>query len=228
MDTAAVSQPATSQAVAREPVAFDPAAGSTAVVRLFAGFAGFGAGSVNLAVSSSLFAGPDGSGDSAQVVFGVLAGLWGTALIGGTVLALSRGRIPAPGLSLVMLMVAAAVHAAATIWRGATGSSLSLSHLTALLLTLMMVGSLAWLRRRDRRLGRGKVNGVDDGGAPAAVRPGRLLLGAFAGAVLVAGIATPGLAASTAGQFAVPHGQHGQDSGPVSPFDHNQSGEHRH
>jgi uncharacterized membrane protein len=89
-----------------------------------------------------------------------------------------------------------------------SASSLNISHLAALLLTLMIVASAAWLRRHQ--------TGSDDGGAPAGVPPGRLLLAAFAGAVLVAGVATPGLAASTAGQYAVPHG-HGD---PALPADH--------
>lgn len=196
---------------------------AAAAVRLFAGFAGFGAGSVNLAVSSSLFAEPAGSGGPAQAVFGVVAGLWGAALILATVVSLNRGRIPAPAVSAMLLLVASGIHVAA-IWFGrGPSSSINLSHLTAMLLTLMIVASAAWLRRNEQDLKQRRVSreghSTDDGGFPAAVRPGPLLLAAFAGAVLVAGIATPGLAASSAGQYAVPHGQHG---GPASPAGHHQ------
>jgi hypothetical protein len=178
---------------------------------------------VNLAVSSSLLAEQPGVDGSGQAAFGVLAGLWGAALILGTVVSLNRGRFPAPAVSATLLLVASGSHVAA-IWLGRGPSpSLNLSHLTAMLLTLMILASAAWLRRKEQELGQRRVrpqgHSVDDGGYPAAVRPGRLLLAAFAGAVLVAGITTPGLAASTAGKYAVPHGQHG---GPASPAGHHQ------
>lgn len=113
---------------------------------------------------------------------------------------------------MAFLLTASGAHVAALAFSSDT-SGLHLSHLAALLLTLMIVASGAWLKGR-------RLRGMDDDGmAPAAARPGILLLTAFAGAVLVAGIATPGLAASTAGQFAVPHGQHG---GPAMPAGHHQ------
>jgi hypothetical protein len=176
---------------------------TAAAVRLFAGFAGFGAGAVNLAVSSSLIAGPAGSGPPWQTAVGILSGAWGAALILWTVVSLHRGRTAGPAWSPALLLVGAGGHGAAIALSHGPSSSLNLSHLAALLLTLMIIASRAWLNRQ-------RVHGNDDGGPPAtAARPGRLLLAAFAGAVLVAGIATPGLAASTAGQYAVPHGQHG-------------------
>ncbi|MBT2530650.1 hypothetical protein J7E83_00630 [Arthrobacter sp. ISL-48] len=170
-------------------------------VRLFAGFAGFGAGAVNLALSSSLLAGPAGSGAPRQVALGILAGLWGASLILTAGVFLNGARIPASRWWSALLVAAAGIHAAALLMTRGSASSLNISHLAALLLTLMIIASAAWLRRH--------ATGYDDGVAPAAGRPGRLLLAAFAGALLVAGIATPGLAASTAGQYAVPHGQHG-------------------
>jgi hypothetical protein len=85
-----------------------------------------------------------------------------------------------------------------------SGGSLAVSHLAALLLTLMILASAGWLRRQRS----GAAMAAADGDT-AGLRPGRLLLAAFGCAVLVAAVATPGLAASTAGQFAVPHGSHG-------------------
>jgi len=194
-----------------------PAEGSAAIaVRLFAGFAGFGAGAVNLALSSSLLAEPAGGGTPLQAASGILAGLWGTGLILAAVLSLYRARVPAGPGWFALLAAAAGIHAAALLLSRGPASSLNISHLAALLLTLMIVASTAWLRRQR--------TGHDDGGAPAVVRPGVLLLAAFGGAVLVAGIATPGLAASAAGQYAVPHGQHGE---PAVPGDHN-PGHHQH
>ena len=182
------------------------AAGRTAV-RLLAGFAGFGAASVNLAVSSSLFAAA-GTGRPWQTSLALAAALWGATLLAWTVAALRNGSFPLPRTAATALPAAAAVHVLAIV-TGAGGDTagLSLSHLAALLLTLMIIGSKAWLGRQ--------TSGVDDdgvesdGGRPAAgTGTARLLAAAFAGALAVAAIATPGLAASTAGQFAVPHGSH--------------------
>ena len=171
-------------------------------VRLVTGFAGFGAGSVNLAIASSFFAA--GSGEPERVIAGAVAGLWGAALLAGAVVFLARDR-PAGGRRVRYALAAAAVtHLAAIAFPSPATSGLNLTHLSALLLTLMIIASLAWLGRAS--------------GEKRAMRPGRLLLAAFAGAVLVAGITTPGLAASTAGQYAVPHGGHGN----LAPGGHHQ------
>lgn len=183
------------------------APGKTAV-RLLAGFAGFGAASVSLAVSSSLFAAA-GTGRPWQTSQALAAALWGATLLAWTVAALRNGSFPLPRTAGAALPAAAAVHVLAIV-TGAGGNTagLILSHLAALLLTLMIIGSKAWLGRQ--------ASGVDDdgveydGGRPAAggTDTARLLAAAFAGALAVAAIATPGLAASTAGQLAVPHGSH--------------------
>ncbi len=171
-------------------------------VRLVTGFAGFGAGSVNLAIASSIFAA--GSGEPDRVIVGAVAGAWGAALLAGAVIFLARDR-PAGGRWVRYALAAAAVaHLAAIAFPTYTTARLGLTHLSALLLTLMIIASLAWLGRAA--------------GEKRAVRPGRLLLAAFAGAVLVAGITTPGLAASTAGKYAVPHGGHGN----LAPGGHHQ------
>ena len=85
------------------------------------------------------------------------------------------------------------------------------SQLAALLLTLMIVASAGWLRRQGTSGDKATatVTASAAGADTAGLRPGLLLLAAFGCAVLVAAVATPGLAASTAGQFAVPHGSHG-------------------
>jgi hypothetical protein len=78
-------------------------------------------------------------------------------------------------------------------------------HLAALFLVLMALGSSAWLSRRYRD--------NDGGRAAAPPRTGALVGAAFAAAVVVAAVTTPGLAASVAGQHAVPHGEHFLPSG---------------
>ncbi|WP_457949271.1 hypothetical protein ACTAQI_02260 [Pseudarthrobacter sp. alpha12b] len=179
-------------------------------VRLVTGFAGFGAGSVNLAISSSFFAA--GSPEPAELLAGVVAGLWGAALLAGAVAFLAMDRPAGNRWARSALAGAAAAHVAAIAFPMSTTSGLSLTQLSALLLTLMIFASLGWLQRASIRQGDVRQDSdrqpVPAAAGAAGVRPGRLLLGAFAGAVLVAGITTPGLAASTAGQYAVPHGEH--------------------
>ena len=175
---------------------------ATAAVRLFAGFAGLGAGTVNLAISSSFFAGVAGFPAEAAYAAGGLAGLWGAGLLTASVLHLARGHLPGLRAGTAALLAATGVHVAAMALGTPAGSILDLSHLAALLLTLMVIAARAWLHR----------SGSGNGGAgrtASGAQPGRLLLAAFAGALLVAGITTPGLAASAAGQSAVPHGGHG-------------------
>lgn len=195
-----------------------------AAVGLLAGFAGFGAASVSLAISSSLFTAA-AAGRHLLLVPAMAAALWGTALLGWTVAALRKGSFPWPRLSLALLLAAAAVHVLSILSGGGTEpAGLNISHLAALLLTLTIVAAQAWLQRQtllqrqillQRQANTGNAAGAVSGSAGA----GRLLLGAFAGAVAIAAITTPGLAASTAGQFAVPHSSHsdnGQSGGSHS------------
>ena len=177
-------------------------------VRLFAGFAGLGAAAVNLAVASSLFAAA-GPVLPARAAGGAAALLWGTALLGWTIAGLSRNRFPLPRTSALLLPAAAAVHMAAIVPGAGSGmAGLGISHLAALLLTLMTLAATFWLGRRSPSLpGRSGQNGSDQN-ASGRMGAGTLLAAAFTGALLVAAITTPGLAASTAGQFAVPHGEH--------------------
>lgn len=186
---------------ARPVVVQPPAPRADSWVRLVTGFAGFGAAAVNLAISSSFFAA--GSPAPAGLLAGLTAGLWGTALLAGAVAFLAKDRLAGNRWARYTLAGAAAAHLGAIAFPLSTSSRLSLTQLSALLLTLMIIASLGWLQRHSTP--------ADGTPQPAGVgmRPGRLLLAAFAGAVLVAGITTPGLAASTAGQYAVPHGEHG-------------------
>jgi multisubunit Na+/H+ antiporter MnhB subunit len=105
------------------------------------------------------------------------------------------------------------VHLAGIVFTASGTPGLGLTQLSALLLNLMVIASVGWLGRSGDRRQR-----MATSPQAAGMRPGRLLLAAFAGAVLVAGITTPGLAASTAGQYAVPHGGHGH----LAPAGHHQ------
>ena len=196
----------TSQAIAAVPAT--QGMSRSDAVRLFVGFAGLGAAAVNLAVASSLFAaaGTDfpGTDFPGRAAGAAAALLWGAALLGWTVAGLSRNRFPMPRASALLLPAAAAAHVAAMVLGAASGmAGLGISHLAALLLTLMILAATSWLGRSSPNLSGGP--GQNTSGRRGA---GTLLAAAFAGAVLVAAITTPGLAASTAGQFAVPHGEH--------------------
>ena len=202
---------------------------AVAVVRLLAGFAGFGAASLSLAISSSLFTAA-AAGRSLLLVPAIAAALWGTALLGWTVAALRRGSFPWPRMSSAMLLTAAALHLLSLLSGGGTDlAGLNISHLAALLLTLTIVAAQAWLQRQasGRRESSDSALPGAPGGAPGGAGAGRLLLGAFAGAVAIAAITTPGLASSTAGQFAVPHGSHSEGGHPGGRLDGGGAGHHR-
>jgi hypothetical protein len=97
--------------------------------------------------------------------------------------------------------------AAGIWWPGGSPRSLDGTALSAAVLELVILGCVGWLGRRTFR----------PGDHPPAVGP--LLLVTFTAAIVVAAITTPGLAATAAGQHAVPHGEHGGTS-PNSPAGH--------
>lgn len=133
-----------------QPMAPDqPSLQAGSAVRLVTGFAGFGAGSVNLAISSSIFSAAAGPAATPAVAAGVAAGAWGLMLLAAAVVFLARDRLPGGRKSRYVLAGAAAVHLAAMASPPAAGpaSGLSLTHLSALLLTLMILASLGWLQR---------------------------------------------------------------------------------
>jgi hypothetical protein len=196
----------TSQADAGVPAT--PQTFRSDAVRLFAGFAGLGAAAVNLAVASSLLA---AAGPVLPRTAGAVAALgWGAALLGWSVAGLGRGRFPLPRTSAVLLPAVAAAHVVAVVVGAGSGmAGLGISHLAALLLTLMIRAATSWLVRNQPNPAGGPDRHNEQGGsATSRLGAGQLLAAAFAGALLVAAITTPGLAASTAGQFAVPHGEH--------------------
>ncbi|GAA4041971.1 hypothetical protein GCM10023063_29970 [Arthrobacter methylotrophus] len=175
-----------------------------ASVTLFSCFAGMGAGLVELSIASSYIS----SRGSLMWAGGIFA-VWGLALLASSIASLQRGRLRFRKPTTVGLFVAVLVHVAVLV-AGIVQGVLDGGHLAALFLVLMALGSSAWLARRFRDDG----GGDDDGGtATAPPRTGALLAAAFAAAVVVATVTTPGLAASVAGQHAVPHGGHSLPSG---------------
>ncbi|MHC6220193.1 hypothetical protein [Arthrobacter sp. MMS24-S77] len=173
-----------------------PTAGAS--VTLFSCFAGMGAGLVELSIASSYI-----SSRGPLMWAGGIFAVWGLALLAGSIASMQRGRLRFRKATTIGLMSAVLVHVAVLV-AGMAQRLLDGGHLAALFLVLMALGSSAWLARRYR----------DDGGTAAAPpRTGALVVAAFAAAVVVAAVTTPGLAASVAGQHAVPHGSHSIPSG---------------
>lgn len=187
---------------------------------LFACFAAMAAGMVELSLAAGYLAGsgtfPGGAATpaagvatSAAGVATLAAGLAtlpaGLGLMAWALMALHRNSLVLPRVVKPALAAAAAGHLLVLAVGPEAGSSTGISHLTALCLVLMALAGAGWLDRQKK---------TNDGGAHGQPRTGRLLAAAFGAAVVVASVATPGLAASMAGQYAVPHGEHGQAPQP--------------
>lgn len=170
-----------------------------AAALLFACFAALAAGLVELSIAAGQLAGPS-AGSVRATVAGILGLFTGAAFLSWALMALHRTALPFPKVAIPVLVAAAVVHvaaAAASLLR--SPRQLDPSQLAALGLILMALAAAGWLRRHPQG---------DDGGSSGQPGTGRLLAAAFGAAVVVAAVATPGLAASFAGQHAVPHGDH--------------------
>ncbi len=210
-------------------------------VRLFTGFAGIGAAAVIFGLSSNLVAAAvreagstaarSGSTTAAAALglaAAVLVGVWALCLLLWSIGSLRRGVPIWPLLTNRLLPAAVVLQLGALIyglWQlPSANRTFDLSSACAVVLELAILGSVGWLRRSG---------GPDQPTAAASSEPvplkappaGRLLATMFAAALLVAAVATPGLAATTAGLHAVPHGEHGAHS-PSLPAVHDPAGHH--
>lgn len=131
---------------------------------------------------------------------------WGLAVLG-------LERIPFPRLSLPLFL------ATTLLWGVVVGLTTVLHDSTAFasigLFPMVCASGLSLaialtlvVRIRNARAAaagaRAPRSSVDSG-----QRPGRFVLSLVIAALVVSGVTTPALAATTAGQFAVPHGEHG-------------------
>ncbi|BCW51481.1 hypothetical protein [Arthrobacter sp. StoSoilB13] len=175
---------------------YHPTLNATAL--LFVYFAAMAGGIVELSIAAGYLT---VAGAPGMVFAGVVALAAGLAFLAWSLWGLHRNSLVLRRLAFPALLVAAAAHITVLGGGLAAGEgSLGVSHLAALGLTLMALGGGGWLGRQQN---------TNDGGAHGLPRTGRLLAAAFGAAVVVASVATPGLAASMAGQHAVPHGEHG-------------------
>lgn len=171
-----------------------------AATLLFVYFAAMAAGMVELSLAAGYLTGTNAV-TAGLAVAGVATLMAGLAFLAWSLWGLHRNSLVLARHAVPALAIAAAAHVAVMAVGVSTQRSLDVSHLAALGLTLMALAGAGWLRRQHK---------TNDGGAHGQPRTGRLLAAAFGAAVVVATVATPGLAASMAGQHAVPHGEHGQ------------------
>ncbi|WP_427016931.1 hypothetical protein ACQCSX_19895 [Pseudarthrobacter sp. P1] len=194
-------------------------------VCLYTGLAGLGTAALASALASSLLVRAGSLAGTAAVPVwagGVASIVWAMAVLAFSVASLRTGRPVWPRTATSAFTVAAAVHLAtvlAGLWLGpAAERTFDLNAACAVVLELSIVAGIGWLGRHGtERAGTEPAGGSPD--VPAAPPAGRLLAALFAASVLVAAVTTPGLAASTAGHSAVPHGGHHSTgtTGPTVP-----------
>ncbi|MBM7502827.1 hypothetical protein ACFPER_05050 [Agromyces aurantiacus] len=167
----------------------------TAITRSWPMLGALGAGLLLAALAA-------GAGGAPQAA---LAGL-GVAALGWGVLSLRAGRMLAPR-AVLGVAVATLVGGGGAVGAGALADVAGLP-LAAAAVFVGAIALSAALAVRSRRAAPAHPE------AHAAARPSpadarRTLLGLAVGAVLVSTLATPALAATEAGELAVPHGEHG-------------------
>ncbi|MFB6610923.1 hypothetical protein ACFCVO_11415 [Agromyces sp. NPDC056379] len=175
-----------------------------AALRSWPMLAAFGAG----LVLAALAAGAGGAMQPALVVAGVAALGWGG-------LALRAGRVIAPSATLVVTAVALVGMAAAVSTGAAATTDVPAGPLAAASVFIVVVALSAGLELRARTRLAGGTDPANDRGAGAS--DAARLIGLVAGAALVAALATPALAATEAGESAVPHGSHQPGTGEPLP-----------
>jgi hypothetical protein len=150
--------------------------------------AAWGGGLVQLALGAGAVTTAPGS--AAIRVAGVLLVVMGAAAIGWGALTLARGRIVVPRLVIGGSLAGILATVATMALDPVRVSVFAVAAATALLVAVAF-GSAIALRGSTRRAGAGRAR----------------LVGLFVAAILVAGVVTPALAATEAGQHAVPHGE---------------------
>ncbi|MGG5171789.1 hypothetical protein ACQR35_06370 [Pseudarthrobacter sp. J1738] len=176
---------------------------------MYVGLAAVGVASLGFAAASSLAAGAvraDGPAAWWGWTAAILASVWAVAAGIYSVAVFRSGRLPQIVPALRLLVVAAVVHLATLVvgvWGVAEGSRhLDITVGSLLVLELSLLAVIGWRRNRTFRVSRESNNGRN--------RPAFVVLGVmFVASIVVASVTTVGLAASTAGEFAVPHGEHG-------------------
>jgi len=157
----------------------------SAVVRGWLGFIALGAGLIHLAL---VIGSPPAIGIP-LIVIGAAEFAWG-------VFAFTRPSLPLPRIARVAALVPILGWVAVLVvpGAGAIGGIRVLPMLLASLLDLAIAIGITWILRRTPAR------------AEAPLRPGRYILALGAGALVVAALTTPALAATEAGDAALPNG----------------------
>ena len=156
-----------------------------AVLRGWLGFIALGAGLVHLALVIG-----------SPLVIGIPLVIIGAAEFGWGVFAFTLPALPLPRVARVAALVPILgwVVALVLAGAGAIGGIRVVPMLLASLLDLAIAIGITWMLRRDPAK------------TEVPLRPGRYLLAMGAGALVVAALTTPALAATEAGDAALPHG----------------------
>lgn len=146
---------------------------------------------------------------------GVVSGVYCLASLGYAFVSFRKGVLPNTAALRLVVGVAAGLHLAGFLeglWRAPSSTrTFDVTLASLLILELSVLAVLGWRKNSEVRVG-GSIKGHKDPSAVAVV--GTL----FAAAILVATITTAGMAASTAGELAVPHSGHtGTENGPAVP-----------
>lgn len=209
------SPEATAPATEPDAQVRDAAADSVAFGGLYAGIAGLGVAALAAASSASL-ASTFGIG-SAPAPWWAWLGAIASAVWAGMALvyaaaSLLKAAAPAVNLAVPCLALVSSVHLAsiaAGLWGFPEGAkNLDFTIASLLLLELSVLAVFMWQRKRRKNF------------PHRAVRSSSLVvLGSMlASSVAVAAVASLGLAASSAGELAVPHSEHGiHHSGDIDP-----------
>ncbi|MGP9032899.1 hypothetical protein ACT17S_07490 [Glutamicibacter mysorens] len=209
------SQEATARATEPASQGREAAAGSVAFGGLYAGIAGLGVAALAAASCASL-ASTFGVGSASAPWWAWFAAIasaaWAGLALVYAVASLLKAAAPAVNRAISCLALVSSVHLAsiaAGLWGFPEGAkNLDLTIVSLLLLELSVLAVFMWQRKRRKNL------------PHRAVRSSSLVvLGSmFASSVAVAAVASLGLAASSAGELAVPHSEHGiHHSGDIDP-----------
>jgi hypothetical protein len=163
--------------------------GGSADAPPWAAIAAWGGGLIQLALGAGAITGA-GEGLAVRAA-GILLAAIGAAAIGWGAVTLARGRVAVPRLGIAGSL-AGIVAAATAMALDPTRTSVFAVAATTALLVVVALGCARALRAVPGR--------TTDAGHPR-------LLGLVVAAVVVAAVVTPALAATEAGQHAVPHGE---------------------
>ena len=173
-------------------------------------FAAWGGGLIQLALGAGAITGAGGI--PAIRAAGILLAVIGVVAIGWGAATLARGRIVVPRLGIAGSLAGILATVAAMALDPTRVSVFAVAAASVLLVAVALGCALA-VRRAARSRTRfptpSPLAADASSGASGRVGPagGRRLVGLVVSAVLVAGVVTPALAATEAGQHAVPHGE---------------------